>query len=300
MSAPRTKRQFAGAASDPAQRQITSFFTTGNLSSPSSPSPLADIPPRGAQTPNPIQPSLPSSVQTNLLSVGMRVRKSVPEGYKTGSSYGAFALWDESASKPLSSSAPSESRSRANAFSSPRELLPFCGINKVGGLATQPETGAFTASPGSYHRTAIDDDDDYDDMPGLTSSQDTVASTESLTAAAKTRKRSFAEDEDEPADRLGLSLGAGFWGSNVANTGRVMAVPRTGRLRNKASVEAPAAAAAAAISANTPAIAAATAIAGPDKPALEQENVMVVDADDFDEADFLDCERSWEVEMSGI
>ena len=70
MSNTRVKRPFAGASADPSQRQITSFF--------------------GAQSDMDVvtnealpQPSLPSNIQSNLLSVGMRVRKSVPEGYKT-------------------------------------------------------------------------------------------------------------------------------------------------------------------------------------------------------------------------
>ena len=34
-------------------------------------------------------PSLPASIQSSLLNVGMRVRKSVPEGYKIEPSFGS-------------------------------------------------------------------------------------------------------------------------------------------------------------------------------------------------------------------
>ncbi|GAW16440.1 hypothetical protein ANO14919_058680 [Xylariales sp. No.14919] len=300
MSAPRTKRQFAGAASDPSQRQITSFFaaqhhntTTVSSSSSSSPNgnycinPLQSTPQRPDSAPN-----LPPSIQANLLSVGMRVRKSVPEGYKTGS-YSAFALWDDSDTDTVTETMVEGQRSRANAFSSPRELLPFCGINKVGGLATQPE-GHSPILPGM--RTGVSATPAYqpgfgfagtdmDDMPGLTSSQESIASsTSSITPppGARTRKRFFVEDEDEQApgqlnlwrfshDICSLSPVGGNSSSNN-NNGRVMAVPRKGRLRAKFS-------------------GAATAMSG-----AGQENMMVVDSD-FEDAEFLD-QGPWEVNMN--
>ncbi|UKZ47884.1 hypothetical protein TrVGV298_002118 [Trichoderma virens] len=114
MSNPRTKRQFAGAAADPTQRQITSFFAgSPNTSHSATPQPT-------------LRPELPAKVQANLLSVGMRVRKSVPEGYKT-----------IDLSKTTSSSngiAPKDlRRSVVAAKQASNKLLPFCGINKVGG-----------------------------------------------------------------------------------------------------------------------------------------------------------------------
>ncbi|KAI1392004.1 ribonucleotide reductase inhibitor-domain-containing protein [Hypoxylon trugodes] len=304
MSTPRIKRQFAGAASDPAQRQITSFFSSNgnNTSSPA------------ARTYDSATiPTLPASVQANLLSVGLRVRKSVPEGYKTGT-YAVKALWDEptgstSYTTAASAAAMGEGRSRANAISTPRELLPFCGINKVGGLSTQPETD--TSSTSTYQPLTIADSmiDDYDDVPGLTSSQDTISSTDphSFSTPSKTRKRSYTEDEDDrpetPDRRLNLNMNFNVWRDNYddevsprslgptswspnnggAGNGRVMAVPRKAKTRggSKLATVAP--------------------------RVLDQENFMVVDADggsagDFGEADFLveygDGRRSWEVEMS--
>ncbi|KAI1741992.1 ribonucleotide reductase inhibitor-domain-containing protein [Xylaria scruposa] len=275
MSAPRTKRQFAGAASDPAQRQITSFFTsttTGTASQTSSTAQRLD----NAQ--------LPAYVQTNLLSVGMRVRKSVPEGYKTGN-YSAFALWDESDTGPTTSTMGEGQRSRANAFSSPRELLPFCGIHRVGGLDVQsgddrPTPSTFrlpvgTSTTPAYQPIFGVNGTDIDDMPGLTSSQESVESNASgTTPPPGTRKRFFVEDED---DQIPGQLNLWRYNSDISlsplnNNGRPMAVPRKGRLRAKFSGT-------------------ATAMSG-----AGQENLMVVDSD-FEEAEFLD-QATWEVDMN--
>lgn len=237
---------------------------------------------------------LPAPVQANLLSVGMRVRKSVPEGYKTGT-YSTFALRDESgcAGNMAGGAASSEGRSRANAFSSPRELLPFCGIHKVGGLETQPET--FSPYPTSISINDTSPIAVEDDVPGLTSSQDSIASTDPTApgfADGKTRKRSFAEEEDETPeipDRLAVwqnenydgevsprSLTPVGWGNR-----RVMAVPKKGKLRDRTG-----------LGRETQ-----FGTAGVEGKSFGQQNVMVVD-DDFDEADFLDMGQSWEVEMS--
>ncbi|KAI1109443.1 ribonucleotide reductase inhibitor-domain-containing protein [Nemania sp. NC0429] len=299
MSAPRTKRQFAGAASDPAQRQITSFFTstpTGQTSSPS----ISAAQSRGSPY---SPPDIPASVQANLLSVGMRIRKSVPEGYKTGD-YNAFALWDESDAISANTGTMGEGqRSRANAFSSPRELLPFCGIHKVGGLDTQPEVrrpiqsisgmragvSTPTYQPSFGVNDGVDTDDD-DEMPGLTSSQDSVESSASdpplpsgfvPVPGARPRKRYFVEEEEDGfAGQLTLwrydhSTLAPVSGRN--DNGRAMAVPSRGRLRAKFS--------------GATATATAMSSAG-------QENRMAVDGD-FGEAEFLDS-GVWEVDMNDV
>ncbi|KAK3693612.1 ribonucleotide reductase inhibitor-domain-containing protein [Podospora appendiculata] len=195
----RAKRQFAGASSDPAQRQITSFFnkaspTGGNASTTRT---LAE----DAAATGPLQgPILPHHIQSSLINVGMRVRKSVPEGYKTGGAYSSFSLWSESELKPSAprqipaGTMPSSSSSTA----AMRELTPFCGINKVGGLAVQPSPPPVS------------------DMPGLTSSQDSIASTSSITSATAAtpanRKRLFITDEEDD-DENGLhQIGAAHGG----------------------------------------------------------------------------------------
>ncbi|KAK5636432.1 hypothetical protein RRF57_012144 [Xylaria bambusicola] len=281
MSAPRTKRQFAGAASDPAQRQITSFFHTATSAPPNSNS-INQISSPATQGPENAS-NIPATVQANLLSVGMRIRKSVPEGYKTGS-YNAFALWDESDADPITVTMGEGQRSRANAFSSPRELLPFCGIHKVGGLDTQPEVQHPIPSIPSMraevptttvYQPSFSTEMSDDEVPGLTSSQESVGSntSDSALSGVRTRKRFFVEDEEETPGQLNL------WQYNHdicsltpvgCNNGRVMAVPRKGRLRAKFSGT-------------------ATAM-----PGGGQENVI---DSDFEDAEFLD-RGTWEVNMS--
>ncbi|KAI1259549.1 ribonucleotide reductase inhibitor-domain-containing protein [Xylariaceae sp. FL1019] len=262
MSNPRTKRQFAGAASDPTQRQITSFFnSTTPTAHPSSSSP---------------SPVIPSQVQSNLLSVGMRVRKSVPEGYKTGT-YSGFSLWDEKNSRnPIQDTMGEGQRSRANAISTPRELMPFCGINSIGGLAPQPEpssrsmgsNAAIAVTPSWQPTPSIFDSSMDDDVPGLTSSQETVSSDISPPpSASRSRKRFFVEEEEE--DRLAIPTSFNLRSNHNS---RAIATPRKGRHRAKAGSN-------------------ETETGSPG-----QENVMVVDSD-FEDADFFD-QSKWEVEMN--
>ena len=71
--------------------------------------------------------NLPATVQSNLLSVGMRVRKAVPEGYRTGKNTVDFS--DDCPSP--SGSMVSISSSRGN------ELQPFCGLHRTGGFGVQ-------------------------------------------------------------------------------------------------------------------------------------------------------------------
>ncbi|KAF9776162.1 hypothetical protein IL306_005693 [Fusarium sp. DS 682] len=162
MSTPRIKRQFAGASAEPSQRQITSFFNARSSDESAI-----------AEADKPMQPALPSNVQANLLSVGMRVRKSVPEGYKTKGT-GAFKLWTDNA--PVKASTPT---ARAPGKGASRELLPFCGINKVGGLDTQPDFE--------------DDIPDLDAIPELTMSQESAEGE----CYDGSRKRIFDEDDDD-------------------------------------------------------------------------------------------------------
>ncbi|OAQ98453.1 hypothetical protein LLEC1_02880 [Akanthomyces lecanii] len=184
-STARVKRPFAGASADPSQRQITSFFGAQ--------SDLAAAETARQQQ----QPVLPASIQSNLLSVGMRVRKSVPEGYKTeGTS--AFKLWTDN-------TVPNAPKVRSSTRVASRELLPFCGINKVGGFEPQP---AF----------AHGDVPDEDAVPELTMSQETVDGSEETTTPS--RKRIY--DDDEDAQELHGELSPGSRGN-----ARLLAVPRS-------------------------------------------------------------------------
>lgn len=269
MSAPRTKRQFAGAASDPAQRQITSFFyhATGQTTSSSTPA--------ASDSSTHSRPVLPASTQANLLNVGMRVRKSVPEGYKTGS-YSAFSLFvDAKERQPAAPAAAAPPATCASSYTNTqRELLPFCGINKVGGLSSQPADPLFIESAPAI-----------DDIPTLSASQDSVTSNTSvpniISETVPSRKRSFDdndEEDDTPSVSSCLQVPSGEWMDGQVsprslvpigweNT-RVMAVPKKLRrgLTDASGYHMRA-----------------------DKKALDQlgqENMML--DDDFPDADFLD------------
>lgn len=76
----------------------------------------------------------------------MRVRKSVPEGYKTNN-----ATTSTTKTSLLPSIQTTLSRPRPDTVKLPREtldtalqhqreLLPFCGLQKIGGYAEQPVT----------------------------------------------------------------------------------------------------------------------------------------------------------------
>jgi hypothetical protein len=165
------KRQFQPSS----QPSIKSFFTTVGTSSASSPS--ADIDDEYAR---PLKPTVPDHVQSLLINVGMRVRKSVPEGYKTHKSLSVTTInymhpgsIPQHASDLPASSAP-------ELYSKPSELAPFCGLHKIGGFSSQPTSSA----------------------PGLSHSQSTIASSISTpqTPQTNTRKRNYAEDMDAELD----------------------------------------------------------------------------------------------------
>ncbi|KAK4162012.1 ribonucleotide reductase inhibitor-domain-containing protein [Cladorrhinum sp. PSN259] len=268
MSAPRTKRQFAGAASDPAQRQITSFFSKTSSLTSSHNSPTKTCTPLNG-------PVLPAQIQSNLINVGMRVRKAVPEGYKTGNQYSAFKLWEDD---PIP--APTASSITSTPESGMRELLPFCGIHKVGGMDVQPVASVAPAT--------ADEFDDPMSIPGLTNSQESVLSHISISSAMEATqraangngKRRFSDAGEEDGlwsvahgGPFRLNTEVSWFDAEISprslapdagweNNGRVLAVPKRRQSSRKSGVIAVA--------------------------EVGQENVKVVpDGNDFDEASFL-------------
>jgi hypothetical protein len=200
----------------------------------------------------------------------MRVRKSVPEGYKTGSSYSSFALFSDPSTIMPESQAPAPtirkgSRPRA------RELTPFCGILKVGGMAQQA-WGIY--NPGGHGReveeTYVSEEEDENSCPDL-SQCSTISSSSVHTPVANYpifgqphpgNKRRFDEEEDEVMVH------------NTSFGDRVLAVPRRKRGELNAKLGAR----------RIPA------------SGLGQEN----NAGDFGDAEFLDYGLAGEVEMGGV
>ncbi|KFY28884.1 hypothetical protein V493_02702 [Pseudogymnoascus sp. VKM F-4281 (FW-2241)] len=180
------KRPYAGTHSQHHQSSITSYFP-----SPSGGAAPSQTTVRNTSSP----PVLPATVQSSLLNVGMRVRKSVPEGYKTGT-YSSFALFSDQAppSKPQQQQ-QQQRRVKHAPGSAARELAPFCGIMKVGGLAVQAPQGRDEEYLGDE-----DEVPDEDDVPGM-SSQGSTLSAYSTTVTHKRRlsASSSASDDDEGA-----------------------------------------------------------------------------------------------------
>ncbi len=248
------KRPYAGS-----QPPITSYF------------PLTSSPPNGQYNISNSQatsandqsfPSLPVNVQSNLISVGMRVRKSVPEGYKTGN-YSAFNLFNENTAAPpqvATEKTPLKTRPRAGA----RELTPFCGILKVGGMAQQQwgiwnPTASNQAHDGSIY---VEEEMEEDEEAPFLSSQGSTISTASVSTPTRENKRRFFEEDDEDENEK-----KSFTNRELGE--RVLAVPRRKKLVGKGA-------------------------------AGGQENLSFVGRDvDFEDAEFLDYGLVGEVEMSG-
>ncbi|KAI4794614.1 hypothetical protein E4T45_12347 [Aureobasidium sp. EXF-8846] len=180
------KRQFQPSS----QPSIKSFFTTVGTSSAAS---SADIDDEYAR---PLKPTVPDHVQSLLINVGMRVRKSVPEGYKTHKSLPvpttSYMHMHRSSIPQHASDLPTSSAPEL--YSKPSELAPFCGLHKIGGFSSQPTSSA----PGlSYSQSTV-----ASSAPGLSYSQSTVASSISTpqTPQTNTRKRNYADDMDAELD----------------------------------------------------------------------------------------------------
>ncbi|KAE9974780.1 hypothetical protein BLS_001344 [Venturia inaequalis] len=166
----RHKKQF--------QPSITSFFARADRDNAAPAVPVLSA------------PVLDNHIQASLAQVGMRVRKAVPEGYKTHKTVSAYTA-------PLSTGPMTTMR----VSSRPSELLPFCGIHRIGGLSEQP-------MPGVNAYDAIDVFSDTTnplaDFATPFSSQESAVSTDSVTipSAAPLRqissnKRSYNLDEEE-------------------------------------------------------------------------------------------------------
>jgi hypothetical protein len=145
---------------------------------------------------SPMTPSLPAETQSSLLTVGMRVRKSVPEGYKTHKTMPTEEF-------PFSSTAPANAAAARPAYTTTnsRELAPFCGLHKTGGLSSQ---GSFEGPPSSAPPAFPSGRDSNSSMPALSMSQSTLLSTQSSilsnAVSEPSNKRSYEEDIEDGLD----------------------------------------------------------------------------------------------------
>jgi hypothetical protein len=146
-------------------------------------------------------------VQSNLLNVGMRVRKAVPEGYKTGSGYGGFTLFsDTKVVSKMAVSGPEQVQKRNytgyNEANTSKELTPFCGIMKVGGMAVQ--THPSWADEDEVEDVPAEDDIPFLSSQGSTISTSSIATMSSLTGFGTKRRFSEQDIEEEETDRIWL------------------------------------------------------------------------------------------------
>jgi hypothetical protein len=149
-----------------------------------------------------LAPQVPGQVQADLLNVGMRVRKSVPEGYKTHSRKMSAlpSIQTTMSSRPTLEVKPPK-EAVPDDFVHQRELLPFCGLHKVGGLgfAEQPTTNPHLYATGTRPPNAFPLQPEAFTQPF--SSHNSFSSTSSSSSSSITRphnpsKRSW-QDEDE-------------------------------------------------------------------------------------------------------
>lgn len=135
---------------------------------------------------------LPEDTQASLLSVGMRVRKSVPEGYKTHKTMGMQEF-------PFPSTAPVRKMERTCRNVPTKELMPFCGLHKTGGWGAQE--GPSSSAPAGFGGFSADEDD----IPGMTISQHTLFTQAGFginerAHTANSRKRTYEEEVEDDLD----------------------------------------------------------------------------------------------------
>ena len=88
-----------------------------------------------------LAPTAPGQIQADLLGVGMRVRKTVPEGYRTHKMSPLPSIQTALSSPALDVKQPPPRNPVPDDFVHQRELLPFCGLRGGGlGFAEQPTT----------------------------------------------------------------------------------------------------------------------------------------------------------------
>ncbi|KAL6705590.1 hypothetical protein ACN47E_006537 [Coniothyrium glycines] len=148
-----------------------------------------------------LAPVLPGHVQADLLNVGMRVRKSVPEGYKTHKMAALPCITTTASNSPTLDVKPPQDHVPLD-FAHQRELLPFCGLHKVAGYAEQPTTNLHLYGGVDTHgqRTT-----NMFPLPAAAFSQpfSSQGSTDSGYSSASQRpansmKRSWSDDEEAP------------------------------------------------------------------------------------------------------
>lgn len=140
-------------------------------------------------------PALPNDILSSLLGVGARVRKSVPEGYKTEQK------------KLTAYTIPAKTNvSTITTTTVYSELQPFCGIHKVGNLAVQ----TFPRPDEDYRSEEMLSIDELENVSMPSSSQESNASFSSAN-----HKRIFEPDIEEEDEHDSDHIHQGIWQDTI-------------------------------------------------------------------------------------
>ncbi|KUL90348.1 hypothetical protein ZTR_02149 [Talaromyces verruculosus] len=171
------------------QPPITSYFASSTTQENSELSHQNYAAPTNTPT-----PALPNDILSSLLGVGARVRKSVPEGYKTEQKkLTAYAI-------------PVKTNSTTMTTTVYSELQPFCGMHKVGNFAVQ----TFPRPDEDYRSEEMMSVDDLENVSMPSSSQESNVSFSSANS-----KRTLEPDiEEEDGDDSGY-IHQGIWQDTI-------------------------------------------------------------------------------------
>ncbi|GFF58656.1 hypothetical protein IFM61606_05790 [Aspergillus udagawae] len=164
-------------------------------------------------------PILPAKIQSSLLSVGMRVRKSVAEGYKTK----GVKMFDAPTST-ITISAKHEHSTSRGCPTIRAELAPFCGLSKSSDYTIQPHSNPVyrLSHTRDYNVDIVTDDGDAFSLP--------PSSQESVYSANNGQKRSYDTDD---ADEYASEFEHNAFATTDPIPGRTILCPSLGHQRRR-------------------------------------------------------------------
>jgi hypothetical protein len=155
-----------------------------------------------------------ASVDSSLLSVGMRIRKAVPEGYKTHKT------------APVSQAAHQVRPLFPVVYPSQRsnELTPFCGIHKVGGLGIQNSMESELGGMSFFQGGPVDSLGLLNQIDAPFSSQESnysIAASDTVRdepfgRSGGKRRLDFGEDGSDVENDISMSMSMGTQNRNIA------------------------------------------------------------------------------------
>ena len=294
----------------PCQPSITSFFARDAADSDDddhrrgpSPNPRRRTLHHGSrstQQRESLAPPVPGHVQADLLQVGMRVRKSVPEGYKTHTNMSALPSLHTTLAKPSTTITAVGLDARPprdpvpDAAVHQRELLPFCGLHKIGGYAEQPTTNIHLYAGGDARPT------NPFPLPAeaFTLPFSSQGSTDSGYGSESQRKRTWQDEDDARLDISGTNF---FFAIPMKGSVEVDEVPVSPLSESPQRAVNALSGVRQFAQPKSRKARTALGLGGEEDIDMELENVeaslVVGSASDFEEADFL---ASGEVAMGGV